>query len=49
VLFTGGWADFSYWSGNPSDAPVDEAPGWEDWLTVDAFGNVLDRLGALLA
>ena len=47
VLFSGGWADFLYWSGDPSDAPVDEAPGWQDWLTTDTFGSLLDRLGDL--
>lgn len=47
VLFRGGWADFSYWSGAPADAPIDEAPGWNDWLTVRAFGQLLDRLADL--
>ena len=47
VLFDGGWADFLYWSGSPDDEPVDEAPGWEDWLTVERFGALLDRLAGL--
>jgi hypothetical protein len=44
VLFDGGWADFEYWSGLASDEPLLDAPGWEDWLTVEAFGEILDRL-----
>jgi hypothetical protein len=44
VLFQGGWADLLYWNGEDEEV-VDEAPGWEDWLTVDAFGDLLDRLG----
>jgi hypothetical protein len=46
VLFDGGWADFEYWSGNASDEPLLDAPGYNDWLTVDTFGEVLDRLAA---
>lgn len=33
VVFRGGWADLEYWSGRPSDEPVTEAPGWDDWMT----------------
>jgi hypothetical protein len=44
VLFQGGWADLLYWNGEDEEA-VDEAPGWEDWLTLEAFGDLLDRLG----
>jgi hypothetical protein len=47
VLFRGGWADFVYWSGDPSDEPVMESPGWQDWLTIESFGVLLDRLGGL--
>jgi hypothetical protein len=31
VVFRGGWADLEYRSGSPSDEPVIEAPGWDDW------------------
>jgi hypothetical protein len=43
VLFSGGWADLLYWDGR-SDQAVDEAPGWDDWLDVQRFSHVLDRL-----
>lgn len=49
VLFAGGWADLLYWSGDPSDDPIDEVPGWEDWLTIERYGDLLDRFGALFA
>lgn len=47
VLFAGGWADLLWWSGDPGDAPVDEAPGWDDWLDIERFGALLDRFGDL--
>ncbi|WAX55708.1 hypothetical protein M6B22_14325 [Jatrophihabitans cynanchi] len=43
VLYSGGWCDLSFWSGNPEDDPVDEAPGWEDRLDLEGFARVLDR------
>jgi hypothetical protein len=43
VLFDGGWCDLSYWSGNPADDLVDEAPGYPDGLSLDEYGAVLDR------
>jgi hypothetical protein len=43
VLFSGGWEDLLYWDGR-SDQAVDEAPGWDDWLDIERFGQVLDRL-----
>lgn len=46
VLFKGGWADFVYWDGESSSA-INEALGWEDWLDLDRFAAVLDRLTAL--
>ena len=45
VLFQGDRADLLYWSGHAADQPVDEAPGWDDWLTLERFGDLLDRLG----
>ena len=47
VLFRGGWADLTYWSGWGSDDVVDEAPGWDDSLDIDAFEALLDRVTAL--
>jgi hypothetical protein len=47
VLFDGGWCDLSFWSGNPGDDPVVEAPGYPDGLSLDEFGAVLDRFIAL--
>jgi hypothetical protein len=43
VLYSGGWADLLYWDGR-SDQALDEAPGWDDWLDLERFGQVLDRL-----
>ncbi len=43
VLFKGGWCDLEYWSGRSDAEPVVEAPGYDDWLTVDAYGTLLDR------
>jgi hypothetical protein len=43
VLYSGAWADLLYWDGR-SDQAVDEAPGWQDWLDLERFGQVLDRL-----
>ncbi len=48
VLFRGGWADLLYWNGKEGEV-VDEAPGWDDWLTIDAFGSLLDRFGRFFA
>lgn len=47
VLFDGGWADLLWWSGDPSDDPVDEAVGWEDWLDLERFQALLDRFAQL--
>ena len=44
VRYLGGWADLLFWNGEDAEV-LDEAPGWENWLTVDAFGELLDRLG----
>jgi len=46
VLFKGGWCDFSYWSGRSTDEPEQGAPGYPSAMTVDGFGEVLDRLAA---
>ena len=45
VLFKGGWADLLYWDG-VSDAVIDEAPGYDDWLDLPRFAGVRDRLTA---
>ncbi len=45
VLFTGGWCDFIYWGGG-MDEPTQDVPGWPDQMSVEAFGEVLDRLTA---
>lgn len=47
VLFSGGWADLLWWSGEASGVVVDEAPGWNDWLDLDRFGALLDRFASL--
>ena len=49
VLFVGGWADFRYWNGEADGPVTDEAPGWNDPLDVDRFGQLLDRLTKLFA
>ena len=46
VLFDGGWADLLYWDGT-TDKLVDEAPGWDDWLNIEAFANLLDRFARM--
>lgn len=45
VLFKGGWADLLYWTVQAIDEPVVEAPGYDDWLTIEKFGELLDRFG----
>lgn len=45
VLFKGGWADFDYWDGQTE--PLIDAPGWNDWLDLHRFAQVLDHLSAL--
>ena len=47
VLFSGGWADLEYWSGSADDQVLDEAPGWDDWLTLDNYDRLLDRFAGL--
>lgn len=46
VLFRGGWCDYVYWSGEVEDDPEQDAPGWPDSITIEGFGQVLDRLTA---
>ena len=46
VLFNGGWADLAFWDGH-SRKLLQEMPGWEDWMDLDAFGHLLDRFGLL--
>lgn len=43
VVFRGGWADLDYWSGVPSDDPLIEAPGWDDWMDLPAIDRPLRR------
>jgi hypothetical protein len=43
VLFRGGWCDLEYWSGATDAEPLVEAPGWDDWLTIDTYRALLDR------
>ena len=43
VLYAGGWADVIFWSGDAAD-PYQRVEGWDDWLTVERFGVVLDEL-----
>lgn len=45
VLFKGGWADLEFWDG--ANDPVLSAPGWPDGLSVEDFGELLDRFAAL--
>ncbi len=47
VLFSGGWADLLWWSGESQDDVLDETPGWNDWLDADGFAELLDRFGSL--
>ena len=47
VVFRGGWADLEYWSGDASDEPVIEAPGWDDWLDLPGVDRLLRRFAAL--
>ncbi len=44
VLFTGGWVDFEWWDGISQDSVVLDMPGYEQPLTIEDFGKVLDRL-----
>jgi hypothetical protein len=47
VLFTGGWADLEYWSGDVDEEPLMEIVGYGEWLSLESFGVLLDRFGAL--
>lgn len=46
ILFRGGWCDYVYWTGEVNDDPIQDAPGYPDRMTVEGFGEVLDRLTA---
>jgi hypothetical protein len=48
VLFKGGWADLRYWDGK-SNQIIDEAPGWDDWMSLDDFERLLNRFAGLFA
>ncbi len=47
VIFRGGWADLEYWTGRPSDEPVTEAPGWNDWMDLPDIEQLLRRFAGL--
>ena len=47
VVFRGGWADLEYWSGDASDEPVTEAPGWDDWMAIPGIDRLLWRFAVL--
>ncbi len=47
VIFRGGWTDLEYWSGERSDDPVLDAPGWDEHLTLPDVENLLDRFAGL--
>ncbi len=49
VLFKGGWADLLWWSGASPEDCVEEAPGWGNWLDIEDFAVVLDRLGSMFS
>lgn len=46
-MFKGGWVDLEYWGGNVTDQSVLDEPGWDDSLTIERFGEVLDRFARL--
>jgi hypothetical protein len=46
VIFRGGWADLEYWSGRPSDEPLTEASGWDDWMDLSDIEQLLLRFAA---
>jgi hypothetical protein len=43
VVFRGGWADLEYWRGGPSDEPMTEAPGWDDWMDLPGTERLIWR------
>lgn len=45
VLYAGGWCDFTYWSGE-GDSFIDESPGWNEWLDLAGFEDIVNRFGA---
>ena len=47
VVFRGGWADLEYWGGGPSDMPVLEAPGWDNWMDLPGIERLLRRFASL--
>ena len=47
VVFLGGWADLEYWGGGPSDRPVIEASGWDDWMDLPGIERLLRRFAGL--
>jgi hypothetical protein len=47
VVFPGGWADLEYRGGDPSDEPVLETPGWDDWMDLPGIERLLQRFADL--
>jgi hypothetical protein len=39
--------DLGYWSGDASDDPVTEAPGWDDWMDFPGIDRLLRRFAVL--
>jgi hypothetical protein len=46
VMYRGGWAEISFCDSEKNDEVI-EVIGWEDWITLDAVGSVVDRFGCL--
>lgn len=49
ILFKGGWADFTFWTGDRRDEAIQDAPGWDRPMTINEFGRQLDRLFSMVA
>jgi hypothetical protein len=47
VVFRGGWADLDHWAGAPSDMPVLEVPGWDDWMDLPGIERLIRRFASL--
>lgn len=47
VIFRGGWADLEYRAGRQFDAPVAEAPGVGDPMTLADVEQLLERFASL--
>jgi hypothetical protein len=49
IVYAGGWADFTYWSGRPDEAAVQETPGWDAALDLSRCEAVFDQMERLFA